>query len=175
MEYRAALRIAKQAQAQLEPVCHRTEVAGSVRRKKEWCKDIEIVCIPIREKTIDLFGEETEQAVKGFVDAVHGLGDILKGSPESGKYVQVDTGEICIDIFIVRPETWGLQLAIRTGCAEFSKKLVTRIKYAGYTIRETQIYSGDILIPCKEEGDVFACVGLPREIEPYTRTEDYNL
>lgn len=43
----------------LRPYCHRVEVAGSVRRGRDWINDIEIVAIPkatIEPAPTDLFG-----------------------------------------------------------------------------------------------------------------------
>ena len=38
--------IAEAVKMLLDPHCIRCEIAGSIRRKKEMCKDVEIVCIP---------------------------------------------------------------------------------------------------------------------------------
>jgi len=46
MKYSEILLIAEQVKAELQPHCIRIEIAGSIRRKKPECRDIEIVAIP---------------------------------------------------------------------------------------------------------------------------------
>ena len=54
MEYSKAILIAEKVKAELAPHCERIEIAGSLRRKKEFVGDIEIVAIP-KDYEIGLF------------------------------------------------------------------------------------------------------------------------
>lgn len=45
MEYIAAKEIAEKTVEILRPFCMRIEIAGSIRRKRSLCGDVEIVCI----------------------------------------------------------------------------------------------------------------------------------
>jgi DNA polymerase/3'-5' exonuclease PolX len=46
MELERAQIIANQVKEKLEPYCERIETAGSIRRRRPWVKDIDLVCIP---------------------------------------------------------------------------------------------------------------------------------
>ena len=54
MKYSKAKRIADSVLQELKPHCERIEIAGSIRRKKEYPNDIEIVSIP-KPYDVDLF------------------------------------------------------------------------------------------------------------------------
>ena len=84
MDYAAALAIAARAQAALAPYCRRIAIAGSIRRQRPQCKDIELVVQPLREPA-DLFGS-TLVAHHGCCAAVN-RGRAIKGQP-AGKYMQ---------------------------------------------------------------------------------------
>jgi DNA polymerase/3'-5' exonuclease PolX len=105
-----ARELAEDLKAQLSPYCERCEIAGSVRRRKPVCKDIEIVLVP-RPRDIG--------SLKAVVDK---MGKRIKGQI-TGKYTQrkipIYDG-VNVDIFIVSLDTWGLQMAIRTGPAKYS-------------------------------------------------------
>ena len=107
---------------QLAPYCERIEIAGSIRRRKPECGDIELVAIPKIEPVVDLLGETVDQ--RSLLDQV--LLDrytVLKGKD---KYKQVLVDDVPVDIFIQPdPATWGVNFAIRTGSADFAKWLVT--------------------------------------------------
>ena len=65
---------------QLEPFCEKINIAGSVRRKKQEVKDIEIVCVPKLETQYDMFGTPFSSGRNtGFRDVVLSLGEIIKG------------------------------------------------------------------------------------------------
>lgn len=97
--------------------------AGSVRRLKNDVKDIEIVCLPHVTK-IDLFGEE-KMRVPDFVTSIKSLGQIAKGDPATGRYVQVQLKQgIMLDLFIPQEHDYYRQWAIRTGSADYSHKVL---------------------------------------------------
>lgn len=123
----------------LKPLCDRIKVAGSVRRRCEEVKDIELVLIPKTERRIekDLFGGELDKGTMispEFVKEIKGLGKVMKGKPD-GRYMQIElTHQVegkdqktNIDLFMPQAEDYFRQLAIRTGSAEYAK---TKIAYA---------------------------------------------
>lgn len=60
MSLRRARAVAAEMVEALRPYCHRVEVAGSIRRGREWIGDIEIVAIPkssLKQPDVDIFGE----------------------------------------------------------------------------------------------------------------------
>lgn len=113
----------------LSPFCDRIEIAGSVRRGKPFPKDIEIVCLPKLE-TRDLFGLD-KGPVSGFIEKVNSWKKV-RGEP-TGKYTQrILPTNLVLDLFIVEPENFGMQLLIRTGPAKFSSWILSLFKERGY-------------------------------------------
>ncbi len=153
-----AERIARKYADMLTPYCERIEIAGSIRRRKAEVGDIEIVAEPL--PIMDLFG-----ASNGHRDITLPLPAIKSGQ----RYKQYALPEgINLDLFIVLPPAqWGVIFALRTGGAEFSRKLVTSKKYGGYLpslyiIRDGAVRRQDTgeVVPTPEESDFFALLGL---------------
>ena len=144
----------------LAPHCHRCEIAGSIRRCKAEVKDIEIVCIPKRNKLIGLFSEEDGDPVKEFCDQVNRWRKV-KGEP-TGKYTQR-----------ILP---GNGIAIRTGSANYSAQtlgvawvkagykgidgMLTWVKADFKDVDGILIKRGAI-VPVREEKDFFELIGVP--------------
>jgi len=66
MPFVEALAAACAIKEMLAPYCERIEIAGSVRRKKPYCKDIEIVAIP-KPYDVGLFESGIAKVVNGWV------------------------------------------------------------------------------------------------------------
>ena len=164
--YAQAHRIATQLVDKLRPACERIEIAGSLRRKQAEVGDIEIVAIgrPI----LDLLGEpfkttEIEYLLQQWVDDRH-----IEMRKDGFKYKQFDFcasegTPYTVDLFLVQPETWGVQLLIRTGPAAFSKRMVTSKSSGGWRpdylfVRDGRVWgrsSNDLPLNTPEERDVF--------------------
>ncbi len=126
MQYPKAKAIADKIVAKLEPHCEKIHIAGSVRRMKPDCGDIEIVCEPKRIKLHNLFGPNiTHTSIKGdWSPLVNSLGSKIKGEP-TGKYIQIKLPEgINLDLFMPETEDYYRMLAIRTGSADYSAKVL---------------------------------------------------
>ena len=151
----------------LSPGCLRAEIAGSIRRQKEYVGDLEIVCIakPELDSVIEELvtdnrltrGDKNGKKFKNFlIPSVPGLG---------------------LDLFIPTRETWGVIFTIRTGPAEFSQKLVTQQNKGGFLpsdlhVKEGRIWRGSEALPTPEEASVFKMLGW--YIEPENRTADFR-
>ena len=167
---REARQLAAILVSDLQPHCDRIEVAGSIRRGKEWVNDIELVAIPkqVRAAAVeDLFGDAgipagTERD-PGFVAVVKRYADTLvKGKPATGRYVQFITRTgIKVDLFTATRDNWGYILAIRTGSAEFSQSLAWRWKKMGYEGQDGMLTRFGKPVPLKEERDLFDLIQLP--------------
>ncbi len=156
MIYEEAKSIADKVVALLEPHCHRIAIAGSIRREKAECRDIEIVCIPKRFKV-----GNGEVPIQEFVDLVRSW-EKVKGEP-FGKYTQRILPEgIKLDLFMANELNWGLQFAIRTGSADYSfKVLATGWARKGYTSKEGMLYKADGSVThIREEKELFDLLGL---------------
>jgi len=99
----------------LAPFCERLEIAGSIRRRRPWVNDIDIVLIPG-----DIWNLHQE---------IKRLGPVrMSGS----KIMRVMVGAIQCDFYFATPETWATLLLIRTGSAENNIRLATRAKKMGW-------------------------------------------
>jgi len=154
MDLERARRIADEVVKQLSPYCRRIEVAGSVRRKKPWVNDIDLVLIPS-----DLWNLHHE---------IMGLGTVrMSGS----KIMRVMVGSVQVDLYFATPESWATLLLIRTGSAENNIRLATLAKKKGWHLaangdglfdENVQRIAGD------SEESIFEALGLPYQ-EPEER------
>lgn len=161
MEYKQALIIAEKVKGELEPHCERIEIAGSIRRKKSEVKDIEIVAIP-KPYGVGLLRS-------GIVIVVEKWKKVRGSFP--CKYTQRILPEgIKLDLFFATKENWGQILAIRTGSAEYSHKVLAIgwVK-AGYKSKEGTLYKDDKPIEVREEIDLFNLIGI-KYIPPEERS-----
>ena len=166
--------VADQLISSLQTHARRIEVAGSIRRCKHGIGDIELVCIP----TVELYEE---------LDLLIRIGAILHTSPKRwgnklrsfrmpvkklDDYVQVD-------LFLQPdPATWGVNMLLRTGSAEFSRKMVTKRSQHGfmpdcYQVRDARVWAGAKLLETPEEADIFALWGMDYVLPPQ-RSDYYD-
>lgn len=159
MMLRHAQEAARAVVAQLDPLCRRIEVAGSVRRQAPEVRDLEIVCIP--EVTRYL---EFQRLVDSWPR--------VKGQP-NGRYTRrkLLRHNLEIDLFICSAQTWACNLLIRTGCADFSRALATLAQRRGLQFRDAKLWSGERSTGVLEEEEVFHLLGLPW-IPPNQRTPE---
>jgi DNA polymerase/3'-5' exonuclease PolX len=151
----------------LRPHSDRIEPAGSYRRRKPEVGDIEIVAIPKLLPPPDLFGDAPAERSPRFTAAVESLGEILAGDPRTGRYIKLLVGDenpIQLDLFLARPENWGLIFAIRTGSADFSHRvLASGWKKNGLESCDGMLHSVNTgrTIHCREEQDLFDLIRVP--------------
>ena len=135
--------VAQEVLALLAPVCERAVIAGSIRRQKPYCSDIEIVAIPRYEQRSDvehvgLFDDQPlppievnllDELVGGLLlDGVLGKRLDKNGRPSIGpKSKRLSYQDFALDLFIGSAENWGVLLAIRTGPASFAHAFVTNV------------------------------------------------
>lgn len=123
---RSALSLADKVAAAIEPGCERLAIAGSVRRGAAVVGDIEFVCIPRRGD--GLFpGQPGPSQLDGILQELVTTGKLtpVKGGERMKQYTFGAMPELHLELWLVTPATWGVQLAIRTGPADFSRALVT--------------------------------------------------
>jgi len=169
--------LARDVADKLRPYCDRIEIASSVRRRKPEVGDIEIVCIPrmiTRDDVLPILHTDGGCLINHemmrdplWAKIVRSLGDVIKGDPASGKYVQVELqdeqhGGIAVDIFTAHKRNWGLIYAIRTGSATYSHKVLACGWVAnGYHSVAGMLMRDGVEVPTFEEDDVFALAGVP--------------
>jgi DNA polymerase/3'-5' exonuclease PolX len=161
MVYSEIIKIAEATKEILAPHCERIEIAGSVRRKKADCGDIEIVCIP-KPYGVGLFASGLALACQEW--------PAIKGEFPC-KYTQrILPCKIKLDLFTATKENWGLIYAIRTGSADFSHNvLACGWVRAGLHSKDGTLFNQyDKPIPIHEEKDLFDLIGI-KFIEPEKR------
>jgi DNA polymerase/3'-5' exonuclease PolX len=149
----------------LTPVCHRIEIAGSLRRMRPMVGDIELVAIP--QMDADLFGNPTETSA---------IDTIFDGKPvtwhkRGRKYWQfgfdgTSGHTYTVDLFL-QPDslTWPVNFLIRTGSAEFSRRMVTPKAFGGhksdgYEVRDARVWREGKALVLADEGDFFELWGM---------------
>lgn len=158
--YTEALTTAEHVVDVLAAYCDRIEIAGSLRRKRPFVGDIEIVALPTRQ--VNLLGDPIpgRTPLDAFLEA-SGVMFIKNGQ----RYKQFAYGRYKIDLFLpASADHWGSVFFIRTGSHDFNMWVMnTRAAQAGVMFRGGLLYRryNDELVPTPEEADVFAALGLP--------------
>jgi len=170
--------LARELLDQLRPVCEQAEIAGSVRRQKPDPKDIELVCIPITVPVMNLFadGEVGRYDLNRWVRDLVGW-ELDRVQPRNGprwKRLRNLKGALCCDLFITRPEAWGVMFTLRTGPADFSKELMIRCQARGLKVTDGLLYrthrdGKTDLLATPTELSFFEALGLPW-LEPAQRS-----
>ena len=137
----------------------RAELAGSLRRKKETIKDIDIVVSTKRpESVINFFTKMNE------VEKVEAKGET--------KTTVVLSSGISADLRTVSDKEFPYALHHFTGSKEHNVAMRSRAQKMGYKMNEYGLYkiSGkkDVLVRCENEGDIFSELKLDY-IEPELR------
>lgn len=177
-----ALAVAERLVDELRPHTDRIEIAGSIRRRVELVKDIEIVAIPKVER--DLLGvvdphAATELSLKIAQLVADGKLDYRRrmpqGSPAAAgprfKALVAVKAKINVDLFCVLPPAqFGAIYALRTGPADYSKRLVTMCQDRGLRCVDGRLVGeppcGEIATP--EERDFIVACGA-EYLEPWER------
>lgn len=174
-----AQRIAAELIELFNPVTERIEIAGSVRRGKPMCSDIEVVLIG--KRSLDLFGQPSAGPTQLdlFCDDLRSQHRLTERRDKNGNptwgygaryawYVPVwdDPREpVAVDLFGTDPDRWGVTMVIRTGPASFSQRLVTRGGDGwmpfGMRIEGGWLWDGSRKVPTPEEDDVFRAINRP--------------
>jgi DNA polymerase/3'-5' exonuclease PolX len=179
MKLDRAMMIAEQWVKRLEPHCERIAIAGSIRRRKGMVKDIEILAIP---RTVDsnqenLFGASTVTShrdpgfIRVFTHAPYQDVIILKGHPEHSKYIrlQLIPEKIVLDLFLATQKNWGYLLAVRTGPAEYSHKvLANRWVKMGYHGESGMLTRGGQPVDVPDEDTLYDLLKM-EYVEPENR------
>ena len=163
--------IAESVVNKLSPYCDRIQVAGSIRRKKKYVSDIEIVCIPKHDEYPTQGGESILLRSSLFQQSVLNIGTIKKGKIKTGRYIKIITdNNIQIDLFITHADIWGMILAIRTGSANFSHNVLAKKWVAlGYRSKDGILYRNGNMIFIREEKQLFDLLNIIY-ISPENRT-----
>ena len=143
-----------------QPQIVRLEVAGSIRRRKEVVGDIDIVGSVARL--------EDRKPVMDTLLA-HPLVASVTGSGETKTSVVLRSG-IALDLRLVSDDEFPYLLHHFTGSKDHNHALRSRAHAQGVKINEYGIFRDDQLIPCADEREFYAALGM-EYVEPEMREE----
>jgi DNA polymerase (family 10) len=147
------------------PGIERMELCGSLRRRKETIRDIDILVSsndpgPIMDRFITLPG----------VVQVVGHGEtksIVVFERSSGQRRVLMNA----DLRVVRDEQFPFALHYFTGCKEHNVAMRARAQQYGLKLNEYELAGPDRRVPCKKEADIFQALDLdyiPAELREHT-------
>jgi DNA polymerase (family 10) len=150
-------RLARKIEAELTPFCDRIAIAGSIRRRKPFVGDIDIVALPSPGREKALLSRCCQNA------------DLLQGQSTSFSFrlkngMQLDlflAQHPTVELFQHRPSNWGSVLLCRTGSKEHNLWLIEVAKRRGLTWNpQYGVFNihGKCLAAATEE--IFAVLGL---------------
>lgn len=155
----------------LSPFCERIAIAGSIRRKRPEVGDVEIVCAPKLQAT-GLFGDGLPvDLVSVCCDTYLESGRMAHRLDKNGrksygqKFKRLLFEGFPLDLFSVLDQAqFGVIFTIRTGPAEFSKRLVTQKAWGGlmpenFRVNDGYLWNGAESVSCPEEIDFFRAIG----------------
>ncbi|GAI20461.1 unnamed protein product [marine sediment metagenome] len=145
MELEKARAIADEIIKRLAPYCSRIQVAGSIRRKAPYPKDIDLVLIPADPWNLD--------------QEIRRLGP---HRADGKKLKRILCDGVQVDLYLAEPETWGMSLLVRTGSANHNIKLATKAKKMGlhFSVARGIEDEKGMVIASQTEEEVFNALGL---------------
>lgn len=123
-------------------------VAGSIRRRKETVKDIDIL----------ITSKQPEKVMKKVIDLP--MVEEIIAFGETKTSVRLKTG-IQMDIRVVEPESWGAALAYFTGSKAHNIRVRELALEKGLKVNEYGVFRGEQRIAGKTEEEVYQVIGLP--------------
>jgi DNA polymerase (family 10) len=144
----------------LQPYCERIEVVGSIRRKKRFPRDIDIVCIP--------------RDPWGMNNTIAQLGQLSKNGPKIKSFSYKGAQ---VDLYLASVETWATLLLIRTGSTQNNIRLCRHARGHGMVLHadgsglfKLEVTGGDlgtgdegkeVRIAGDSEEGIYAALALP--------------
>ena len=123
-------------------------VAGSCRRRKETCGDLDVLAVA---------GDSAEAMDRL---AAHPLVEKVLARGETKQRVRLRSG-IELDLRVVPAESYGAAMQYFTGSKEHNIVIRRRAQERGLKLNEYGVYRGDEYVAGRTEEDVYAAVGLP--------------
>lgn len=131
-----------------DPAVIRIEIAGSLRRRKEVIKDIDIL----------VSAKQSQSIMKRFVEA-EGVEQVTAcGDTKSSVILAAG---IAADVRVVTDAQFPYALHHFTGSKEHNVAMRQRAREMGLKMNEYGLFRGEKNVPCKDETELFAALGLP--------------
>lgn len=126
-----------------------SEIAGSVRRRKEVVHDLDLVASAKKGNEVGL--------MKKFC-ALSSTGEII-GQGETKSSIRLENG-MQVDLRIVNEKEYPYALLHFTGSKEHNTLLRSIAKDKGLKLNEYGLFKGEKLIPCKSESEIYKALGM---------------
>jgi DNA polymerase (family 10) len=130
------------------PSISQVSVAGSCRRRKETCGDLDVLAI----------SDDSAAAMDRL--AAHPLVEKVLARGETKQRVRLRTG-IELDLRVVPAASYGAAMQYFTGSKEHNIVIRRRAIERGLKVNEYGVFRGDEYVAGRTEEDVYAAVGLP--------------
>ena len=152
LEFETAGKIAKEVEHNIERLCDRIEVVGSIRRKKSKVHDVDFVVL-----ASDRNWKEMVQVLKRSKTTIDCAGNaVIKALYPYGRML------FKVDFYRAKPSTYGIHKLIRTGSAEHNMWLAGYAISKGFRLKYSQgLLKGDDVVAGESEEDVFTALDLP--------------
>jgi DNA polymerase/3'-5' exonuclease PolX len=171
----------------LSPHCERIEIAGSIRRQRPQCNDVDLVVIPKLTRYKDLLGSVTATQNHAWLFISNYVANYRAEHPEN-KHVRITAGhddgckqmtvmltKCQLDVWFAETENFGTRFLFRTGskehniwlCGRASERYLDWEPYKGLR----KIGSGEHL-PATTEAEIYGALGL-EPIDPKNRERDW--
>jgi DNA polymerase (family 10) len=149
-----AITTAREVQQELmkNEIFEKVTIAGSLRRGKTVFKDIDILCVPAKERA----AQEIQSVLSGLSDMDDNLGVISAGPTK----VSIRRKGIQIDFRVVPESSYASALQHFTGSKEHNTLLRSRAKKMGLKMNEYGLFSGEELLAMSSEREIYQRLGL---------------
>jgi len=161
--------LAERIRDELAPMCARIDIAGSIRRARPVCGDIDIVCLPHANQRDAIITRCTRQGTLVKQGQQYVMIE-LRGGVQLDLWFAHRAGD---DLFEPEPNNYGILLLSRTGSAAHNVFLASRAKSLGLHFHPHQgVTSRGRIVASVEESDIFRALNLPfiepekREVQP---------
>lgn len=167
----------------LSPYCDLLQVAGSIRRQRPQCGDIDLVIIPKTEPVRDLLGETTGtrnlclEFLRGYIEVTAGTKFLTGFESDHSTIVQLPKCQL--DLFWSDSKTWATRLLCRTGSKDHNIWLAQRAndRHMHWTPNQgLHTLPGHPehpkAFPCATEPEIYAHLGL-KYLDPLNRELPY--
>lgn len=150
----------------LRPLCHKIQVAGSIRRQKPFVKDGEIVALPLDAPALNARLDRLvmENVIR---QAHYGSTGTRWGKKYRGFYYR----DIRFELFHADWNNWGYILWLRTGPGEANAHAMSQMQYhkSPYNPKDGYLWFKKRKLRVADEAEMFRLLGM-QELPPRQRT-----
>jgi DNA polymerase (family 10) len=155
-------KFAARIRAEMEPFCERIEIAGSIRRRRPFVNDVDVVVLPKPHLEAGLRERVKLKAERIITDGLQTLVVILTNDLQVDVWIAQPESR---DLLEVKPSNFGSLLLCRTGSTEHNIYLIDHAKRRGliwnpYHGVFSPIGGKSVCIASATEEEIFAALQL---------------